>query len=352
MIDEHSIKRNYPLSEIFERITGKKLKRAGRDHKAVCVFHTEKNASLTIFSKDNRYYCYGCKATGNNIDFVMNYLNTDFKTAIEIITGITQAREPKHSETPLNSEIKRAEITEVTKAIYQFFFDNIGITPQGRNYLYSRGFNDYVIEQFKMKSIDDPQEIKELLLKNFSINDLRLSGLFTSNKRFPFVYSQPCVVFPIFNNNREPVYFSNRNINKNCETRFYNLSIEKKYFNGNLDQVNVYIFESYIDAISFYQLTNNDCFIVSCGLLSDPNYTDLLREYPEKHFIIAYDNDNTGNERTNALLKVDPERSAKFDYNKFINEIELKKVDQFKDFNDLLILHTQQENERLYNEKE
>jgi len=349
MIDHTAIKRDYSLRDIFERLTGKKLKRANKDHKAICVFHKEKKASFTIYSKDNKYYCWGCKRTGTNIDFVMNYLNTDFKTACEIITGNIQAREPRATETPYKNDIKQAEITEATRSIYKFFFDNIGLTQQGRNYLYTRGFSDYVINEFKIKSLDDPKEISELLLKNFSIIELRKSGLFTERKKYPFIYSMPCVIFPVFKN-REPVYFSNRNTRKDCETRFYNLSTAKSYYIGTLDQVNVYIFESFIDAISFYQLTNNDCFIVSCGLLSDTKYTDLLREYPEKQFIIAYDNDNTGNERTNALINIDPERSSKFDYNGFIHSIGLETLDHFKDINDLLILHSKQETARLYDE--
>lgn len=349
MIDDHSIKRNYPLTEIFKRLTGNKLKRAGKDHKAICVFHKEKKASFTIYSKDNRYYCHGCLATGTNIDFVMNFLNTDFLTACEIITGNIQAREPRASETAYNSERKQTEITEATKEIYQFFFDNIGLTSQGRDYLHKRGFADYVIHEFQIKSLDDPKEILELLLKKFSIEDLRNSGLFTKSKKYQFIYSMPCVIFPVFKN-REPVYFSNRNTKENCETRFYNLSTAKSYFIGNLEQKYILIFESFIDAISYYQLRNKDNFIVTCGLLSDAKYSDLLRDYPDKKFIIAYDNDNTGNERTNALINIDPERSSKFDYNRFIHSIGLETVDQFKDMNDILVLHSKQEYKRLYDE--
>jgi DNA primase len=346
MIDDKFIKSNYPLNEIFERITGQRL---NRHNKSICVFHKEKKASLEIYRNTNRYFCHGCHATGNNIDFVMNYRNTDFKTACEMITGNIQAREPRASETPLNDENKQAEITEATRAIYQFFFNNIGITQQGRNYLYSRGFNDYVINEFKLKSLDDPERISELLIKNFSLQDLKASGMFTENKKYPFIYSMPCVIFPVFKN-REPVYFSNRNTRKDCETRFYNLSTSKSFYIGTLDKEFIFIFESFIDAISFYQLTGSDNFIISFGVFKDAKYSDLLRAYPDKKFIIGYDNDNTGNERTKALINIDPERSSEFDYNGFIKSIGLETVDQFKDINDLLILHSKNEIVRLYDE--
>ena len=289
MFDTDTIKIEYPLTEIYERLTGMKLKRAGRNYKGICCFHDEINASLNIFP-DNKYYCYGCNAKGNNIDFVMNYLNKDFKSACEIITGNVQIREPKRLNDANKYKIQQTEISDTTKEIYQFFFENLELTKQGSDYLKLRGLNDYVLNEFKIKSIDKSKEIIEKLKSKFSIKDLRSSGLFTQNKIYPFIFSKPCIIFTVFNNNREPVYFSNRNLNS--DTRFYKLSnVKQEYFTGTLDKDFIFIFESVIDAISFYQLTGSDNFIVVFGILSDSKFKNLLSKYPDKKFIIALDND-------------------------------------------------------------
>lgn len=47
---------------------------------ALCPFHTEKTASLSI--KNEHYKCFGCGEYGGIIDFVMKYFGISFKQAI------------------------------------------------------------------------------------------------------------------------------------------------------------------------------------------------------------------------------------------------------------------------------
>jgi DNA primase len=49
---------------------------------AVCPFHNEKTASLSIQKKKNRFTCFGCGASGDVISFVMMYFNLDFGQAL------------------------------------------------------------------------------------------------------------------------------------------------------------------------------------------------------------------------------------------------------------------------------
>lgn len=345
MFDDKMIKRDYPLTDIFQRLTGHKLKRAGRNYRGICVFHNEKNASFNIF-EDNHYKCFGCNKSGNNIDFVMNYCNTDFKTACEIITGNIQAREPKRLKGADPCEYKKQEITETTKVIYQFFYDNLVLTERGRQYLYSRCLNEYIINEYQIKSLDHSQEIIKKLKSKFSTLELRASGLF--NDRNIFIFLKPCIIIPIFNNDREPVYFSNRFINED-RYRFMKLTgIKQRYLIGNLENEYIFIFESFFDAVSYRMFTpaGLDNFIITFGQLSENTFKEMLRDYTDKKFIIALDNDKTGIETTNALLNIDPERSARFDYEDFRINKGIKSKD-YKDFNDLLRLYTMQENELL-----
>lgn len=52
-----------------------------------CPFHQEKTPSCHLYEKSNTYKCFGCGAFGDSINFVMNYLNTDFKTAVNYINS-------------------------------------------------------------------------------------------------------------------------------------------------------------------------------------------------------------------------------------------------------------------------
>jgi hypothetical protein len=49
---------------------------------ACCPFHSEKTGSLRIYPGDRGWYCWGCHAHGDVIDFVARYFNLDFKGAL------------------------------------------------------------------------------------------------------------------------------------------------------------------------------------------------------------------------------------------------------------------------------
>ena len=48
---------------------------------------SERTASLYINSKDNNFYCYGCQAQHNCIDFYMICKDCDFSTAIKDLSS-------------------------------------------------------------------------------------------------------------------------------------------------------------------------------------------------------------------------------------------------------------------------
>ena len=50
-----------------------------------CPFHEDKNASMKVYEKSNRFVCFGCGANGNPINFVMQYKNCDFKEAVNFL---------------------------------------------------------------------------------------------------------------------------------------------------------------------------------------------------------------------------------------------------------------------------
>jgi len=63
------------------------LKKGGKNYFAPCPFHKEKSGSFTVNAEKQMYYCFGCGAGGNAIDFVMNYENLSFPDAMEKIIG-------------------------------------------------------------------------------------------------------------------------------------------------------------------------------------------------------------------------------------------------------------------------
>ncbi len=53
--------------------------------KTVCPFHSDNDPSLVVnLNSDHEwFYCFGCQASGSVIDFIMKFLDTDMKGAIQ-----------------------------------------------------------------------------------------------------------------------------------------------------------------------------------------------------------------------------------------------------------------------------
>lgn len=70
-----------PLAEVFRQY-GFQVNRSGF---CKCPFHQERTASCKVY-KDS-FYCFGCHAHGDAIDFVKQYDNVDFREAVERLSA-------------------------------------------------------------------------------------------------------------------------------------------------------------------------------------------------------------------------------------------------------------------------
>jgi len=71
------------MSQLIEILTGSKLSRG----KMLCPLHNEKTASFYVDDSKGVYYCQGCGAGGDAIDFTMRYSGMRFMDAITHINN-------------------------------------------------------------------------------------------------------------------------------------------------------------------------------------------------------------------------------------------------------------------------
>src|SRR3989304_10594652 len=67
------------LSEYIE------LKKAGRNYKALCPFHSEKTPSFMISPELQRFKCFGCSKSGDVITFLEEYEGMEFYEALKFL---------------------------------------------------------------------------------------------------------------------------------------------------------------------------------------------------------------------------------------------------------------------------
>ncbi len=61
------------------------LQRAGRGHRALCPFHSEKTPSFNVSQERQAWYCFGCQEGGDMFTFVEKVEHTDFRSALELL---------------------------------------------------------------------------------------------------------------------------------------------------------------------------------------------------------------------------------------------------------------------------
>lgn len=78
-VDDHLIgrAREYPIISLIK---------VGRDHKALCPFHSDTKPSLHVYP-DGHAYCFVCGKRASTIDIYMAIHSCDFKTAVKALTA-------------------------------------------------------------------------------------------------------------------------------------------------------------------------------------------------------------------------------------------------------------------------
>ena len=98
------------------KVIGKYLKLIphGSEYKAVCPFHSEKSPSFTIVPDRNYYYCFGCGASGDAIEFVKEHKGLDFKQSLAKVCEILEVDEKTYMS---EKEEKKKEVVKKDKTI-------------------------------------------------------------------------------------------------------------------------------------------------------------------------------------------------------------------------------------------
>lgn len=113
-LDLDAIRLDNPLPEVAGKLVA--LRPAGKEWMACCPFHADRSPSFTIFDAGRRWYCFGCGAGGDVLDFVQRAYGVSLLEAAPMLG----ARDvPKVSLPPVLPAEEGPDRTEEARAIWE-----------------------------------------------------------------------------------------------------------------------------------------------------------------------------------------------------------------------------------------
>jgi len=282
------------------------LTRAGRNYKALCPFHEEKNPSFMVSPEKQVFHCFGCGAGGNIFTFLMKWENISFPEAVRIIAqklGMPISLKEKQTG-------EKEQFYQINARVAEFFHQQLKKNRVAQNYLYRRGFKPATIDLFKIgwapcsetflnfcRTNNLPREkLKELGLIKTSIKDGNEYSYFRERIMFPIFSSSGKIVafgarvldesLPKYiNSPSSPVFDKGRNL--------YGLHLACSEMRKSGEAILV---EGYTDVITLHQEGINNS-VASLGTSLTDSQARMLKRYVNKVFL-AYDEDSAGEAAT------------------------------------------------------
>lgn len=283
------------------------LKKQGKDYTALCPFHKESTPSFSVSPSKQFYYCFGCGAGGNSLDFLQDYLGKSF---ISIIQDMAQ-----ENGVDLTPYLKMAQSTAAElkllpamKKSIKYFKDNLKIS-NGNNsaaqYLLSRKITPEAIERFSLGYAKANNEILNDL-SDIS-NEMVLGGIFGENESDKRIYSsfKDRLIMPIRDIKGKFIGLSGRSLNDQDKPKYKN-SKESVLFSRNSALYGLYescdtfgedrlesieVVEGQFDVIALWMIGRPAC--AAMGSSMSANQLRLLLRH-SKNITFMFDGDSAG----------------------------------------------------------
>ncbi|MGA7539091.1 MAG: DNA primase [Steroidobacteraceae bacterium] len=149
MIPQSFIDELIARADIVEVIGSRvQLKKAGREYKACCPFHTEKTASFWVSPEKQFYHCFGCGAHGTVLRFLMEHDRMAFPEAVEELASLLGLEVPHEGGGAAGASRDSDKLYELMSRVAKFYAETLSADPRAREYLTRRGLTPDTVTQF------------------------------------------------------------------------------------------------------------------------------------------------------------------------------------------------------------
>ncbi|MFH1375661.1 MAG: DNA primase [Patescibacteria group bacterium] len=292
------------------------LKKAGRNFKACCPFHSEKTPSFIISPERQFAWCYGCQTGGDIFRIVELIEGVDFKEALKILADKAGVELPAYSAGGVKKE-KRERLIEINEAAADFFVGELGKNSMAQDYLKGRGLLAETIKEWCVGYAPDGYEnLFPELEKKFAKKEIVEAGVagvkeMASDQLFDKFRSR--IIFPIEDHRGRVVAFTGR-ILGDGEPKYLNSSESPIFTKGAIlfgfskardairGQKFAVLVEGQLDVISTHQAGFGNVVASSGTALTEQHLASLKNLVESVTF--CFDSDNAGIDSTVRALEL------------------------------------------------
>ncbi len=294
-------------TELVDLIDGRVplRKKSSNNYFACCPFHTEKSASFSVSQNKQFYYCFGCGAHGNAIDFLMQYDRLSFPEAIEALAKQAGIEIPHEARTTAKPAISH-DIYELLASITKYYQSELRKSELAIDYLKQRAMTGAIARDFcigyaphgwdhVLQTFGKTSALKQQLLDAGMLIKKEEGGYYD---RF-----RERIMFPIHNRRGRVIGFGGRILEKG-EPKYLN-SPETPVFQKGHELYGLYqalqanrqldralIVEGYMDVIALFQHEITYA-VATLGTATSSHHLQRLFRYTTK-IIFCFDGDQAG----------------------------------------------------------
>ncbi len=297
------------------------LKKAGRNFKALCPFHSEKTPSFVISPERQIWHCFGgCNKGGDVYQFLMDYERVDFPEALRILAkraGVELVSQ-NYSSGESSKKERLYQINSLAKEYYHYVVTKHSAGKKALSYLKNRGIDPKVIETFKLGfSPPTGDSLVKYLIgkKKFDKEEVIDAGLAYQRGRDVVDFFRGRLMFPLIDHRDNVVGFAGRILdNSDTTSKYINTRETLIYHKG--DQIyglnvtkdairregQAIIVEGEFDVLSCFQNGVAQVIAVKGTALTE-SQVNLLARFTQK-ITFCFDGDKAGQEAIKRSLVV------------------------------------------------
>ncbi|MBA4179651.1 MAG: hypothetical protein C0506_03590 [Anaerolinea sp.] len=183
MYDTDTIRRDHPIADVAVA-SGLQLRPSGGRFTGLCPFHGDSRPSFVVYPATRSYYCFGCGAGGDVIDFVARLNGVAFKEAVALLAGTPSLMAPASILRDPNAvvpPVHPGQAPAIVETAVAFYHARLWSHLEALDYLTARGMGEATIRRCRL-GFGTPGLARELEGRGLDFDTARSLGLLAGDR--------------------------------------------------------------------------------------------------------------------------------------------------------------------------